>query len=100
MPLPAVSAQPVDVRDVAARLVELAQGTPRGRAPDFGGPEVLTLDALATEYLQATNRRRARLPLRFPGKVFRGYRQGANLVPAGNPTGTITFAEYLSEVMP
>lgn len=100
MPLPAISAQPVDVRDVAARLVQLAEDAPRGRAPDYGGPEVLTLDALATEYLRAVHRRRARLPLRFPGKAFRGYREGANLVPSGSPAGTITFAEYLSEVTP
>jgi uncharacterized protein YbjT (DUF2867 family) len=100
MPLPAISAQPVDVRDVATRLVELAAGEPMGRAPDFGGPEVLSFDALARQYLRAAHRRRARLPLRFPGRVFRGFREGANLVPAGSPAGTITFAEHLSEVTP
>jgi uncharacterized protein YbjT (DUF2867 family) len=100
MPLPAISAQPVDVRDVATRLAELAAGDPMGRVPDFGGPEVLTLDAMATEYLRTVHRRRARLPLRFPGRVFRGYREGANLVPTGSPAGTITFAEYLREVTP
>jgi uncharacterized protein YbjT (DUF2867 family) len=98
MPVPAIGAQPVDVRDVAERLVELAQGEPRGRAPDFGGPEALTFDAMATAYLRATGRRRPRFSFRLPGQVFRGFRDGANLVE--KPGGTITFAEYLGEVTP
>jgi uncharacterized protein YbjT (DUF2867 family) len=98
MPVPAIRAQPVDVRDVATRLADLALGEPRGRAPDYGGPEILTFDTLATEYLRATRRRRPRLSVTFPGRVFRGYRDGANLVPGGDPAGTITFADYLGEV--
>lgn len=33
--------QPVDSREIAARLVELALGKPAGRVPDMSGPEVL-----------------------------------------------------------
>jgi uncharacterized protein YbjT (DUF2867 family) len=97
MPVPALRAQPVDVRDVAARLVDLAQGPPQGRVPDFGGPDVRTLPELAAEYLKASGRRRKVLPMRFPGKAFRAYHEGGNLVPPGNPAGTITFADYLGE---
>jgi uncharacterized protein YbjT (DUF2867 family) len=97
MPVPALRAQPVDVRDVAVQLAELAQGPPRGRAPDFGGPEVHSLTELAAEYLRATGRRRKQLPIRLPGKAFRGYREGGHLAAPGSPTGTITFAEYLAE---
>lgn len=97
MPLPALRAQPVDVRDVATRLAELVQGPPRGRVPDFGGPETHSFTELATEYLRATGRRRKPVPIRLPGTVFRGYRDGHNLVGPGSPTGTITFAEYLAE---
>jgi uncharacterized protein YbjT (DUF2867 family) len=95
MPVPAVRAQPVDVRDVAAHLLELTLGAPMGRAPDFGGPEVLPLKTLATEYLRASDRHRRLLPITLPGKGFRAFRDGANLVSPGNPTGKITFAEYL-----
>jgi uncharacterized protein YbjT (DUF2867 family) len=97
MPVPALRVQPVDVRDVANRLTELAQGPPRGRVPDLAGPETQTFTVLATEYLRATGRRRKQLPIRLPGRVFRAYRDGGNLVAAGSPTGTITFADFLAE---
>lgn len=97
IPLPTMSCQPVDVRDVATQLVELTQGGPRGRVQDYGGPEVLPLTSLAAEYLRAANRRRPRVPLWLPGSAFRAFRDGALLAPPGNPTGKITFAEYLAE---
>ncbi len=90
MPVPAIRVQPVDVRDVAARLVELATGEPRGRAPDFGGPAPVAMAGLAAEYLAATGRRRRLLRVPVPGAAFR---DGANL--AGG--GTITFGEYLAD---
>jgi uncharacterized protein YbjT (DUF2867 family) len=41
VPVPAgFTAQPVDPRDVADRLAELALGEPAGRAPDMAGPQV------------------------------------------------------------
>lgn len=97
MPLPAMRAQPVDVRDVATRLAELVTDSPRGRVPDLGGPEVHSLTELAIQYLRATGRHRKPVPIRLPGRAFGAFRAGANLVPAGSPTGTITFADYLAE---
>ncbi len=94
--LAGVSAQPVDVRDVGARLADLALGEPAGRAPDFGGPEVRTLNDLAHTFLSITGQRRAILPIWLPGKVFGAFRRGANLVPDG-AAGTITFEEFLTE---
>jgi uncharacterized protein YbjT (DUF2867 family) len=94
MPIPKVRAQPIDVRDVAARLTELATGDPRGRVADIGGPEIKPLRELAEEYLRATEKRRPKVEISLPGKAFRGYREGGNLVP-GAPVGTITFERYL-----
>jgi uncharacterized protein YbjT (DUF2867 family) len=82
--------QPVDVADVAERLVSLAAGAPAGRVADFGGPEVRPIRDLAGAYLGG--RRRPVVPVRVPGTVMRGYRAGANLGPAA---GTITFEEFL-----
>jgi uncharacterized protein YbjT (DUF2867 family) len=82
--------QPVDVADVAQRLVSLAAGAPAGRVADFGGPEVRPIRDLARAFLGG--RRRPIVLVRVPGKVLRGYRTGANLGPAA---GTITFEEFL-----
>jgi uncharacterized protein YbjT (DUF2867 family) len=87
--------QPIDTHDVAARLVELVDADPAGRAPDIGGPAVLTHAELARTYLAARGGRRAVVELPVPGRIAAGYRSGANLVPQ-NPVGTIGFADYLT----
>lgn len=91
-----VSVQPIDVREVADRLVELAGGTPAGRVPDMGGPQVRSLADLARSSLRASGRRRPLLPVRVPGKAFRGYLDGGHLTP-GCAVGRITFEEFLAE---
>jgi len=88
--------QPVDVRDVGARLAQLALGEPIGRAPDIGGPQVRGLDDLARSYLAIVGKRRPIVPVRLPGKVFGGIRAGGLLTPE-HAAGTITFEEYLGE---
>lgn len=89
------SFQPVDVRDVADRLVALALGGARGRVPDLGGPQVRTARDLARAYLRSVGRRRFVVPVRMPGRAGRAYREGRHLVP-GNAAGKITFEEFLS----
>lgn len=97
--LSGVSFQPCDVRDLAARLADLATGPPLRRAPDFGGPAVHSATALMRMYLRAAGKRRTLVPVRLPGKVFRGLRAGGNLTPA-HTDGRITFAEYLADRWP
>ena len=91
-----VSFQPVDTRDAAARLGQLALGDPAGRAADFGGPRVRPVGDLARAWLAATGRRRPLLSVRAPGKVFRGYAAGGHLAP-GHADGRITFEDFLRE---
>jgi uncharacterized protein YbjT (DUF2867 family) len=86
------SFQPVDTRDVAARLADLATGQPAGRATDLGGPEVRT----ATDLFRATLGHRRVLPLRLPGRAAAGYRAGGHLAPE-HADGRITYERYLSE---
>ncbi|SCL20477.1 hypothetical protein GA0070624_2003 [Micromonospora rhizosphaerae] len=60
MPAPAgFRLQPIEADEVAARLVELALGTPAGRVPDIGGPRVYAAADLLRGYLRAARRRRA-----------------------------------------
>jgi uncharacterized protein YbjT (DUF2867 family) len=97
MALPAgFSDQPVDVREVGQRFARLALDEPAGRAPDFAGPEVRTMDDLARSYLKMVGKRRPIMPVWLPGKAFRAFRAGGHLAP-DHAAGTITFEEYLTE---
>jgi len=96
MLVPGFGFQPIDVRDVADRLAELARGEPRGRVADIGGPQARQAKDLARSYLTATGRRRLVVPVRLPGATFRAFRQGGNLTAERVP-GKITFEEYLAE---
>ena len=87
--------QPIDVDEVAEHMVELVGQGPRGRVPDIGGPETLTVRQLLPPWLKATNRRRLILPLPLPGKVAAGYRQGLNTTP--NRLGRVTWAQWLTQ---
>ncbi|MDB1088829.1 SDR family oxidoreductase [Streptomyces sp. ACA25] len=87
--------QPVDVREVAERLVELASGAPAGRVPDLAGPEVREGTDLARAVLSAHGRRRPVVPVVLPGKASRALRDGALTVPE-RAVGRITFEEYLA----
>jgi uncharacterized protein YbjT (DUF2867 family) len=86
--------QPVDPRDVAGRLAELALGEPAGRTPDLAGPQVSTWADLLRGYLTASHRRRWLLPVRIPGT--RAVRHGALLPPAAHTTGGRTWDQFLS----
>jgi uncharacterized protein YbjT (DUF2867 family) len=88
--------QPVDARDVAARLVELALGAPAGRVPDLAGPRVYAMEDLIRDYLRAVGKRRAILPLRLPGKGARAFRAGVNVAP-DQATGRRTWEDFLAE---
>lgn len=88
--------QPIDTRDVAVRLADLAAGTPAGRAPDIGGPHVGSMRELAEAYNEAHGRRRRVVTLRVPGSIARGFTAGGNLVPQ-NRFGTIAFEDFVAE---
>ncbi|MEV5237895.1 NAD(P)H-binding protein [Streptomyces cinnamoneus] len=89
--------QPVDARDVAARLVELALARPAGLVPDLTGPAVYGLGDLSRGYLQARGKRRMMLPVRMPGKIGRAYRAGENLTLEGASVGGRTWEDFLAE---
>ncbi|WP_109001596.1 SDR family oxidoreductase [Streptomyces rishiriensis] len=94
--LPAgVSAQPVEVAEVADRLAELAVGAPAGRAEDMGGPEVRTAESLARAFLKASGRRCAVLNVPLFGAAYRGFCSGGHLAPE-RAVGKGTFEDYLA----
>lgn len=88
--------QPVDVGEVADRLVELASGSPAGLVPDIAGPKVYDVTELFRGYLRAIHRRRPVVPVRLPGKAARAFRAGANLAP-DRAVGRRTWEEFLAD---
>ncbi|MFC1413193.1 SDR family oxidoreductase [Streptacidiphilus sp. N1-12] len=89
--------QPVDAREVAARLAELTLGEPSGLVPDLVGPTVYGVAELARGYLEARGKRRPLLPVRMPGKVGRAYRAADNLSVTGALKGHRTWEDFLAE---
>jgi len=99
LPLPSgTSFQPIDTRDVARRLADLAVGPAQGRVPDIGGPLVETIQELGRQYLTAAGRRRLVGSVWLPGAVARGYRRGYQLT-SDNRYGTATFEQHLARTI-
>src|SRR5579863_4441360 len=61
--------QPVDEKEVAARLAEIVQAGPSGRLPNMGGPKVYTSGELARIWLKYRGMHRPIIPLWLPGKT-------------------------------
>lgn len=91
---PAFSVQPIEVTEVAARLVDLCAGGPADRVPDIGGPEVLSGRELARQWASWADRHRPVRAVPLLGRTFAAYRSGHHLVP-GPPFGVRTFAQFL-----
>jgi uncharacterized protein YbjT (DUF2867 family) len=88
--------QPIDAGEVAARLVELALGTPAGLVPDMAGPRVYEMAELLCGCLRAVGKHRPMIPVWLPGKAARALRAGANLAP-DRAVGRRTWEEFLAE---
>jgi len=82
--------QPVAARTVGEVLVEVAEGTPAGRAPDLAGPEQANLVALGQAFVE---HRHAAIEL-HPIEV--GIPAGAMLPESGARIQGPTFEEWLA----
>jgi len=97
LPVPAgFRFQPVDTDEVAARLVELALGSPAGLVPDIAGPRVYKMGDLIRGYLRAAGKRRLLVPLPIPGKAAAAIRAGVNLAP-DRAVGKRTWEDFLTD---
>jgi uncharacterized protein YbjT (DUF2867 family) len=85
-----VPAQPVDVHDVAERLVARVAAGPLDGIEELGGPETLYLGAGARIWSPGMRV----VPVRIPGRIGRAMRAGG-LTTTATPTGKRTFAEYV-----
>ncbi|WP_278312554.1 SDR family oxidoreductase [Lolliginicoccus levis] len=101
--VPGARIQPIEAREVAARLVELAEDPVDGRAEDMGGPEETTIEQLAEQYFAARAsdsgagqaRRKKIIVVPVPGRIGAAINEGKLLCPA-NAVGQGTYADYLA----
>ncbi|WP_327116225.1 SDR family oxidoreductase [Nocardia sp. NBC_01730] len=92
-----VSFQPIDVTDVADRLVGIAAASAAGRVPELGGPEVRDAAELARTYLRVIGRRRAVWSIPLPGRAMRDFRAGNHLARE-HAVGRTTFDEFVARI--
>ena len=86
--------QSVAAAEATGRAVELLDGEPLGRAPDFGGPEVLTVREIVAAWRERHGRPRRFVNLRLPGRVSRGFRAGRHTCPE-HRDGHQTWSEFV-----
>ncbi|WP_291037713.1 NAD(P)H-binding protein [Herbiconiux sp.] len=96
--VPKMLSQPVAAREVAERLVELAESGPAGLTTDLAGPEVLRMRDLVRAYAAATGVTGPILELPLPGGFGKALRDGTILAGPGADRGTQTFAEWIAEL--
>ena len=92
--VPRMRVQPVAAREVAQRLVELAQGPALGMASDLAGPGVHDMTELVRQVVHARGQRRRVVPIRIPGG---GAAANGGLLPTGDDytRGSQTFEDWL-----
>lgn len=89
-----VRLQSVDMGEVAARLVTLADSEPTRKTEEMGGPEILSLEEMASAYLRVRGRTATMRPAPTHGAPWDGFRNPAILTP-DHAVGVITWEQYL-----
>jgi uncharacterized protein YbjT (DUF2867 family) len=96
--VPKMFSQPVAAREVADRLLVLAESAAVGRSDDLAGPEVLRMRDMVRDYAIATGRRGPILEIPLPGGFGTAMRDGTILPGPSVARGTQTFAEWTDQI--
>ena len=92
---PRMRCQPVSAREVAGRLLDLAEAGPVGRVPDFGGPQEEQMVDMVRALKTTTGRKGWVVPVPLPGALGRALRDGTLIPGPGADHGTETFGAWL-----
>jgi uncharacterized protein YbjT (DUF2867 family) len=87
--------QTVAAAEVAVRAADLLEGEPLRRAPDFGGPQVLTGWQIAGTWRARYGTPRSVLSVRLPGRAYRAFADGLATAPE-HLDGRQTWAEFVT----
>jgi uncharacterized protein YbjT (DUF2867 family) len=89
--------QLIETGEAAEALVRHVGEAPAGRLPDIGGPEVLTLDEIIRQWLEAQGLKREIVYGAADPAIAEAVRSGARIAPE-NRYGSITWRDYLRRV--
>jgi uncharacterized protein YbjT (DUF2867 family) len=90
---PHLAFQPIDTGDVSARLADLVDAGPSGRAEDMGGPAVVPLRQLAATRRRITGARTLLVPALRLGPL-KGFDAGLHLTP-DHAVGHVTWEQWI-----
>lgn len=93
--VPRMTSEPVAAREVAERLVALAEAGPAGRVADLGGPREEQVVAMVRAFVAASGARGRVVGLPLPGAYGRAMRDGTLATGPGADHGTQTYDEWL-----
>jgi len=89
--------QPVDVQEVADRLVEVVESGPQGRVTDLAGPREESLVCMVRDYARAQGVRGWIPEVSLPGGLGRAQQDGSLLPGRDAILGRRTFEAWLGE---
>ena len=98
--VPKMVSRPVAAREVAARLVELAESGPSGRARDLRGPRSESMTSMVRGYARAAGLRGRVVALPLPGVLGKAMRDGTLTGNDSAESATETFDDWLAGVRP
>ena len=90
--------QPIDVGEVADRLVLLMEQGPSGQSTELGGPQILSLEAMAQIYVRLRGRQATIRSAEPTDEMYTMMRTGIILTPA-HAEGKVTWEQYLQHVL-
>lgn len=94
--IPKMVSQPVAAREVAERLLELAEMSPAGRVPDLGGPREERMAEMVREYMRSIGARGLVLELPIPGAYGKAMRDRTLVTTTDSDHGRQTFDQWLA----
>ena len=97
LPLPKhLKYQLIDPKEVADYLLPIIFSEPAGRLPDVGGPEILTFQEIAQQWLDIQGHNRSIVPIPLFGKLGQSLKKGDNTTPSSR-YGKITWQNFLHQ---